>query len=111
MLVAAFEGWNDAGDAASGAVRYLIERNDAELVADIDPEEFFDFTSTRPQVEIDDEGVRHIEWPTISFYAVHLPGGAGDALLLLGHRAPAPVAYVLRRQVVGWPRRQAAAWS
>ena len=48
VLVAAFEGWNDAGDAASGAVRYLIDRYDAELVAEIDPEEFFDFTSTPP---------------------------------------------------------------
>jgi proteasome assembly chaperone (PAC2) family protein len=84
VLVAAFEGWNDAGDAASGAVRYLIERYDAELVADIDPEEFFDFTSTRPQAEIDDDGVRHIVWPSTDVYAASLPGEAGDALLLIG---------------------------
>jgi len=82
--VAAFEGWNDAGDAASGAVRYLIERYDAELVADIDPEEFFDFTSSRPQAEIDDDGVRHIVWPSTDVYAASLPGEAGDALLLIG---------------------------
>jgi predicted ATP-grasp superfamily ATP-dependent carboligase len=84
VLVAAFEGWNDAGDAASGAVRYLIDRHDAELVADVDPEEFFDFTSTRPQAEIDDDGVRRISWPSTEIYAASLPGDAGDALLLLG---------------------------
>jgi predicted ATP-grasp superfamily ATP-dependent carboligase len=82
--VAAFEGWNDAGDAASGAVRYLIDRYDADLVAEIDAEEFFDFTTARPQAEIDDEGVRQIVWPTTEIYAAGLPGEAGDALLLIG---------------------------
>jgi proteasome assembly chaperone (PAC2) family protein len=84
VLVAAFEGWNDAGDAASGAVRYLIDRYDAELVADIDPEEFFDFTSARPQAEVDEDGVRHIVWPTTEVYAGTLPGDAGDVVLLIG---------------------------
>jgi proteasome assembly chaperone (PAC2) family protein len=84
VLVAAFEGWNDAGDAASGAVRYLINRYDGEVVAEIDAEEFFDFTSTRPQAEIDDDGVRRIVWPTTKVYAATLPGDARDALLLIG---------------------------
>jgi predicted ATP-grasp superfamily ATP-dependent carboligase len=85
VLVAAFEGWNDAGDAASGAVRFLIDRYDAELVAEIDPEEFFDFTSTRPQAEIDDDGVRRIAWPSTEIYAGTLPGDAGDVVLLIGN--------------------------
>ena len=55
VVIAAFEGWNDAGDAASTAARYLAERWDAELVAEIDPEEFIDFSSTRPQVQFDDD--------------------------------------------------------
>ncbi len=84
VLIAAFEGWNDAGDAASGAVRYLIDRHDGRLVAEIDPEDFFDFTSTRPQAEIDDDGVRRIAWPTTEVYAATLPGEAGDALLVIG---------------------------
>jgi proteasome assembly chaperone (PAC2) family protein len=84
VLLAAFEGWNDAGDAASGTVRYLLERNDAELVADIDAEEFFDFTSTRPQAEMDESGMRRIVWPTTEVYAASLPGDAGDAVLLVG---------------------------
>ena len=86
VLVAAFEGWNDAGDAASGAVRYLIDRYDAELVADIDAEDFFDFTSTRPQAEVDDEGVRRVVWPTTEVHVASLPGdaGAGDLVLMVG---------------------------
>jgi proteasome assembly chaperone (PAC2) family protein len=84
VLVAAFEGWNDAGDAASGAVRYLIDRYDGELVADIDAEEFFDFTTARPQAEIDDDGARRIVWPTTEVYAASLPGDAGDVLLMIG---------------------------
>lgn len=84
VLVAAFEGWNDAGDAASGAVRYLIDRYDADIVADIDAEEFFDFTTSRPQAEIDDDGVRQIVWPTTDVYTASLPGDAGDVVLLIG---------------------------
>jgi len=84
VLVAAFEGWNDAGDAASGAVRYLIDRYDGELVADIDAEEFFDFTTARPQAEVDEEGVRRIVWPTTEVYAASLPGDASDVLLMIG---------------------------
>jgi predicted ATP-grasp superfamily ATP-dependent carboligase len=84
VLVAAFEGWNDAGDAASGAVRYLIDRYEADLVADIDPEDFFDFTSARPQAEIDDDGVRQIVWPATEVYAGSLPGDAGDVVLVIG---------------------------
>lgn len=83
-MIVAFEGWNDAGDAASGAVRYLIDRHDAELLAEIDAEEFFDFTSTRPQIEVDAEGRRQIVWPTTEVYAATLPGGADDAVLVIG---------------------------
>lgn len=82
-MVAAFEGWNDAGDAASGAVRYLLDRHGGELIAEIDPEEFFDFTTTRPQVEFDDEGHRRISWPTTEIHAAHLPGGT-DVVVLIG---------------------------
>src|SRR5690349_1836990 len=60
VVVAAFEGWNDAGEAATFAARFLAERWDAEPFATIDPEEFFDFTSTRPQVRLDDDNQREI---------------------------------------------------
>jgi predicted ATP-grasp superfamily ATP-dependent carboligase len=84
VVIAAFEGWNDAGDAASTAARYLAERWDAEEFGEIDPEEFFDFTSTRPQVRLDDEGHREIIWPTTDLYAATMPGDAGDAVVVIG---------------------------
>jgi proteasome assembly chaperone (PAC2) family protein len=83
VVIAAFEGWNDAGDAASSAVRWFGDRWDAIPFADIDPEEFFDFTSTRPEVRIED-GQRVIDWPTNEFLAGTLPGSDRDVLLLQG---------------------------
>jgi proteasome assembly chaperone (PAC2) family protein len=85
VVIAAFEGWNDAGDAASTAARYLADRWDAELVAEIDPEEFLDFSSTRPQVQLDDDGQRQIVWPTTELLSASIPGTTGDALFVLGH--------------------------
>ncbi len=84
IVLAAFEGWNDAGDAASSAVRWFADRWDAEPFADIDPEEFFDFTSTRPEVRIDDDDERAIDWPTNQFSAAVLPRSGGDLILLQG---------------------------
>jgi proteasome assembly chaperone (PAC2) family protein len=63
VLVTAFEGWNDAGDAASTAVRHLGDHWEAEPFASIDPETFYDFTSTRPQVRLTESGERRIHWP------------------------------------------------
>ena len=83
-LIAAFEGWNDAGDAATTAARYLAERWDAELIAMIDPEEFTDFSTTRPQVRLDEDGLREIVWPTTDVFAASIPDG-GDLLVVLGN--------------------------
>lgn len=62
-LVIAFSGWNDAGDAASSAVRFLIDTWDAQEVGHIDAENFYDFSQTRPIVEIDTAGDRQVQWP------------------------------------------------
>lgn len=70
VLVAAFEGWNDAGNAATTAVRYLAEQWSAKPFAAIDPEIFYDFTTTRPHVQIDDEGRREIIWPENQLSAI-----------------------------------------
>lgn len=72
IVLAAFEGWNDAGDAASWAVRHLGDRWDAEPFAEIDPEVFFDFSTTRPMVELTDEG-RELRWPTTTISVVTDP--------------------------------------
>jgi proteasome assembly chaperone (PAC2) family protein len=85
VLVAAFEGWNDAGDAATTAARYLAERWDATLVADIDPEEFYDFSSTRPQVRLDEGSVRELVWPTTDVFAATIPGSGDDVVIVLGN--------------------------
>lgn len=83
--VVAFEGWNDACDAASGAVNYLISLADAgEPFAVIDPEEFFDFQEHRPAVTIDEGGVRKLSWPTTKFYAAPQRDESRDLILVLG---------------------------
>jgi len=84
VVVAAFEGWNDAGDAASTAARYFVERWDLDQVAEVDPEEFYDFTSTRPEVHLDDDGQREIIWPSTELHAGTIPGGDQDVLLIVG---------------------------
>lgn len=85
VLVAAFEGWNDGADAASTAGRYLKERWLARPFATIDPEEFYDFTSTRPQVRLVHGVTRKIAWPEVELSCARLPGTARDVVLLLGH--------------------------
>src|SRR5258706_8314583 len=84
VLVAAFEGWNDAGEAATFAARFLAERWHAEPFATIDPEEFFDFTTTRPHVQLDDTDQREIVWPTTTFSATSVPGTDLDVMFVVG---------------------------
>lgn len=85
VLVAAFSGWNDAAESATGAVRYLSEQVSAEPFADIDPEEFYVFTDTRPQTRTDDEGKREITWPGNQFSAIaNLPGLDRSLVTLVG---------------------------
>src|SRR3954451_15930393 len=64
VLVAAFEGWNDAGDAATGAVEHLELVWDAQPLFEIDPDDYYDFQVTRPQVSQVDGVSRRITWPT-----------------------------------------------
>jgi proteasome assembly chaperone (PAC2) family protein len=84
VVVAAFEGWNDAGDAATSAVASFVASWDAEPFADIDPEEFYDFTANRPQVRLVDGRTRSIEWPSNGFWSATVPGTDVDVVLLHG---------------------------
>ena len=71
VVVAAFEGWNDAGDAATHAAKWLRQRWSAKRFAVVDPESFYDFTTARPQVEITAEGERLLHWAdTVVGFAV-----------------------------------------
>src|SRR5262245_11168219 len=82
-LVAAFRGWNDAGDAATDAVRWLARGFDAIECASLDPEEYLDFQAARPNVELIDGVVRGVSWPSLTFSAARTPAGR-DLVLLLG---------------------------
>lgn len=81
-MIAGFMGWNDAADAASTAVRSMIEGWDARVVATIDPEEFVDFSTVRPHVRLSDGITREIVWPQVAVWAASTPGS--DVLLVLG---------------------------
>jgi len=84
VLIAAFEGWNDAADAATTAVRYLGDHWGTRRFARLDPEDFYDFTSTRPQVRLVDGITREIVWPENELAAAALPGADRDVIVLLG---------------------------
>ena len=82
VMVCAFNGWNDAGEAASAAVSFIRGSFDAEEVASIDPEEFFDFTAVRPTVRLTEGVTREIDWPTATISAAAVPGAEGDLVML-----------------------------
>ncbi|MDQ4125542.1 MAG: PAC2 family protein [Actinomycetota bacterium] len=84
VMIAAFRGWNDAGDAASFAAQHLQRVWGAESLASIEPEEFFDFQATRPQVELVDGVTRKITWPENEFSAAPLRGAPHDVIVLVG---------------------------
>ena len=73
LLVVAFEGWNDAGEAASGAVRALKELLDLYPIAEVDPEDYFDYQFNRPSVAADDDGNRELIWPGVTIYGPTRP--------------------------------------
>lgn len=84
VLVAAFEGWNDAAEAATNAVHWLRNRWESRRVAHIDPEDYFDFQSVRPQVVLVDGVTRELRWPDTDCFAARIARGERDAVLLLG---------------------------
>ena len=84
VLIAAFRGWNDGGQAATLAGGTLARVWEAKRFAEIDPEGFVDFQSSRPTVTLDEGMTRQIEWPETAFYAATIPGADRDAVILLG---------------------------
>jgi proteasome assembly chaperone (PAC2) family protein len=105
VIVAAFTGWNDAGDAASTALRTMIETSGAESLAEIDPELFTDFATVRPHVRLDAERKRTIVWPTVGVWSASLPGT--DVILVLGPE-PALRWRAFCEQIVGIAHRLGA---
>jgi proteasome assembly chaperone (PAC2) family protein len=84
-IVCAFKGWNDAGDAASTAVQFVGTSLGATRFASIDPEEFYDFQTTRPHVRVDEQGVREITWPAVEVFEARVPRAPRDLVLIVGH--------------------------
>src|SRR4051812_17932942 len=84
VMVAAFEGWNDAADAASGAVTWLRRRLKATHIAHIDPEEFYDFQATRPEVSLVEGTTRKISWPANDCFAGRVEEVGRDLVLFSG---------------------------
>ena len=100
-VIAAFTGWNDAADAASTAVKHLVENLGAAPLAEINPEEFTDFATIRPHVRLNTDSTRHIVWPTVSLWSV--TSGDVDLILVLGPE-PALRWKLFSEQIVGVAR-------
>lgn len=84
VLVAAFEGWNDAGDAASEAIEHLREVWSATPLADLDSEEYYDYQVNRPQITVDEGGIRQLIWPATRIYIARVPLFPRDIVLVQG---------------------------
>ncbi len=83
VMLCAFEGWNDAGDAASGAVLHLEEVWGATQIAEIDPEDYYDFQVNRPEIVMED-GKREVVWPTTRLSVARIPLATRDVVLVHG---------------------------
>jgi predicted ATP-grasp superfamily ATP-dependent carboligase len=84
ILVCAFRGWNDAGEAATAALTFIHDQFESFQVAEIDPEEFYDFTAVRPTVRMSESRTREIDWPANNLSAAEVPGAESDLAMLQG---------------------------
>src|SRR5919199_4708787 len=84
VLVAAFAGWNDAASAATAALEAVAAALEAEPVARIDPEEFYDFQVNRPTIRLAEGQARQVDWPANVLLAARVPGPERDLVLLSG---------------------------
>ncbi|WP_460742145.1 PAC2 family protein [Mariniluteicoccus endophyticus] len=82
VVVMAFDGWNDAGSAATDAVNHLIDNAQAELAFELDPEDYYDFQVNRPMSVATDDGGRAIEWNTARVFVGDI--GGRDLVLVTG---------------------------
>jgi proteasome assembly chaperone (PAC2) family protein len=83
-LVCAFAGWNDAASAATAALEAVAASLEAQIVARLDPEEFYDFQVNRPTIRLIEGQARHIDWPSNTLLTVEVPSAERDLVLLSG---------------------------
>lgn len=84
VMIFSFGGWNDAGEAATGAVSHLLNIWDNTLIGSFDPEDFYDFQVNRPMVFVDDSTVRKITWPTTEVFGILTPQFESDLVVVKG---------------------------
>jgi predicted ATP-grasp superfamily ATP-dependent carboligase len=84
VMLAAFEGWNDAGEAASDALRYLNKLWGGKKVATIDADEYYDFQFTRPTIRRTAAGERKIKWPSTRIFKASVPDSNVDVIFVQG---------------------------
>jgi proteasome assembly chaperone (PAC2) family protein len=91
IMIMAFSGWNDAAEAASGAVEHLLsgwrDKNDdvlPELIANVESEDFYDFQVNRPVVSIDESEIRSITWPSTQVFGMTIPSMSRDLVIVTG---------------------------
>ena len=84
VLVAAFEGWNDAGEAATAVIEHLEASWQAVELGALDPEDYYDFQVHRPHVAVDESGVRSLDWPTTRISLARPPDSGRDIVLVRG---------------------------
>jgi len=83
-VICALGGWSDAGEAASYAGSFLIDQFNAKCFAKVDSEEFFDYQSARPHIELVDGVVKDVQWPEVRIYEARLPAATRDLILIVG---------------------------
>jgi proteasome assembly chaperone (PAC2) family protein len=84
VAICGFEGWNDAGDAATAAIEHLQLTWEATELSEIDPDDYYDFQVTRPTVRLVDGVTRRVEWPTTRLSVCRPPGAERDVVLIHG---------------------------
>jgi proteasome assembly chaperone (PAC2) family protein len=91
IMVVAFTGWNDAAEAATGAVSHLLgcwtdPAHDVvpELIAELDSEDFYDFQVNRPTIVVDESSVRSLTWPTTQVFGLQIPELENDFIIVRG---------------------------
>jgi len=84
VVVVGFTGWSDTGTVTQDTARRLIDAHHAQRFLEVDPEEYYVFTDTRPTVKLDEEGIRLIEWPTNEAYYARVPSSDHDLIIVTG---------------------------
>lgn len=84
VMLVALRGLFDIGGVATSALDWMLKERDATVVADIDPDPFFDFTQERPEVFFDEDGERQVRWPENEFMVIRYPEGARDMVVVNG---------------------------